>query len=419
MSISYERIVHVVQAEREANRTSTKAKASPSFAEFTIIMSMMMSLTALSIDAMLPALSQISSDLGVANPNDRQLVVSLIFLGSAIGQLFFGPLSDRTGRKPAIYAGYAMYITGSLVSVFSVDFRMMLFGRLLQGLGISAPQAITRAIIRDQFEGRRMARVMSFTMTVFILVPMVAPAIGQGILSVAGWRSIFGSFLFFALITAVWFALRVPETLAPEDRAPFSVRRIVDATRKILRIRPAIGYALTTGLVNGVFHSYLNSAQQIFQEQYALGDLFPLFFAINSLSLGLASLLNAQLVMRFGMVKLARWALRGLFGLAVAFLGVSLALAGHPPLAGLMAYLVAAFFCIGTLFGNLNALAMQPLGHLAGIGAAVLGSLTTLISMVLGTVIGRSYDGTILPLVIGMAVLSGVSIFVARWAESG
>ena len=404
------------EVQSEMSLASTKPKAAPAFAEFVIIISMMMALTALSIDAMLPALPQIGNDLGVANPNDRQLIVSLIFLGSALGQLFFGPLSDKTGRKPAIYTGYAFYITGSLVSFFSLNFPVMLVGRILQGLGLSAPQAVTMALVRDQFEGRRMARVMSFVMMVFILVPMIAPTIGQGILSIANWRSIFGSFLFFALITITWFALRIPETLAPESRIPFSAKRMIESIREILKIRSAVGYTLAAGLVNGVFLGYLNSSQQIFQEQYALGEAFPLYFATISLSLGIASFTNAHLVMRFGMKKLVRWSLSVVFGLAIVFLGISMALAGQPPLWSLMAYLMLSFFCTGILLGNMNALVMQPLGRLAGIGAAAVGSTTTLISMLLGTLIGRSYNGTILPLVIGMAALTGTAIFVVRWA---
>lgn len=395
-----------------------KQKTSPSFAEFVIIISMMMSLTALSIDAMLPALPQIGSDLNVANPNDRQLVISIIFLGQAVGQLFFGPLSDKTGRKPAIYAGYALFMTGSLVSMFSSNFLAMLVGRTLQGVGISAPRAVSMALVRDRYEGARMARVMSFATTVFILVPMIAPTIGQGILSLAGWRAIFGSFLLFGLTTLFWFALRMPETLPVENRVPFSLRRIVNSIQAILKIRPAVGYTVAAGLISGAFLGYLNSSQQIFQEQYALGDSFPLYFAIISLSLGMASFLNARLVMRYGMLTLIRWALRILFGLAVIFLGIAILLAGHPPLWLFMAYLMASFFCIGILFGNINALAMQPLGRLAGLGAAVVGSLSTLISMLLGMVIGRSYDGTILPLVVGITVLSGSTIFAVRWITS-
>jgi DHA1 family bicyclomycin/chloramphenicol resistance-like MFS transporter len=222
----------------------------------------------------------------------------------------------------------------------------------------------------------------------------------------------------FALITIIWFAIRMPETLALENRIPFSLKRIASSVREILKTRPAFGYTLAAGLLSGVFLGYLNSSQQIFQEQYALGELFPLYFATVSLSLGSASFMNTRLVMRYGMIKLVRVALGTVFGLAVIFLGVSIALEGQPPLGLLMAYLMVSFFCTGILFGNINALAMQPLGRLAGIGAAVVGSLSTLISMLLGMLIGRSYNGTVIPLVAGMAILTGISIFVIRWAAA-
>jgi DHA1 family bicyclomycin/chloramphenicol resistance-like MFS transporter len=410
--------VNILEAQTEIDLATTKPNTDSTSAEFIIIISMMMALTALSIDAMLPALPKISADLGVTNPNERQLVISLIFFGQAVGQLFFGPLSDKTGRKPAIFAGYALFILGSLFSVFSTNFSAMLVGRALQGIGMSAPRAVSMALVRDRLEGRRMAQVMSFASTIFILVPMIAPSIGQGILSFAGWRGIFGSFIVFALITVVWFALRVPETLALEKRRPFSPKHIAAAAVEVVSIRTTLGYTVIIGLVQGVFLGYLNSSQQIFQEQYGLGSLFPLYFAVISLSLGMASLSNTRLVMRYGMEKLSRWALNGIFALAIIFLGVAAAYAGQPPLWSLMTYLMTSFFCIGILFGNMNALAMQPLGHLAGVGSAVVGSLSTLISTLLGTVIGQSYDGTILPLVIGMALLTGVSIFVIRWTTS-
>jgi DHA1 family bicyclomycin/chloramphenicol resistance-like MFS transporter len=409
--------VKVLQT-RYQDVNSEALKAGPSFAEFVIIVSLMMSLTALSIDAMLPALPQIGSDLRVQDANDRQLVVSLIFLGLAIGQLFFGPLSDTTGRKPAVLAGYALFMTGALLSASAASFPVMLVGRLMQGLGVSAPRAITLALVRDRYKGRGMARVMSFVMAVFILVPMIAPALGQAILLFSGWRSIFVSFVLIALITLVWFMTRMPETLAPEHRAPFSLRRIVDATPEILRNRTALGYTLSAGLVSGAFLGYLNSAQQIFQEQYALGDLFPLFFAVIAFSIGLASLLNARLVMRFGMRFLVRRSLLIIVGLSILAFGVALLAAGQPPLWLLMAFIMLSFFCVGVLFGNQNSLAMEPLGHLAGIGAAVVGSLSTLVSFPLGIVIGQSYNDTVFPLVMGIGVLSGLSFLVVRWVES-
>ena len=395
-----------------------RQKPEPSFREFVIIISLMMSLTALSTDAMLPALAQIGSDLGVQNANDRQMVVGILFVGLAIGQLFFGPLSDRTGRKPAVYSGYALYIAGALLSALANGFPFLLVGRLLQGLGIAAPRAVTLALVRDRFAGRAMARVMSFVMTAFILVPMVAPTLGQAILLFSGWRSIFLAFVLLALITWFWFALRMPETLAPASREPFSLDRIAHASLEIVRNRTALGYTLSAGLVSGAFLGYLNSAQQIYQEQYSLGERFPLYFAGVASSIGLASFLNAQLVVRYGMRYLVQRSLFIVLGLSMTAVGLALPSAGQLPLWLLMAYLAIAFFCVGILFGNQNALAMEPLGHLAGIGAAVVGSLSTALSMPVGTVIGRSYNGTVLPLVIGVAVCSALSIIVVLWAES-
>ena len=396
--------------------TSTKTKF-PSLTEFVIIISMMMALTALSIDAMLPALGQIGKELNVANPNSRQLIVSLIFFGLAIGQLFFGPLSDSIGRKRAIYIGYVIFVFGAFISLLSTSFLIMLLGRTLQGVGVSAPRAVSMALVRDRYEGRKMARVMSFASTVFILIPMIAPSIGQGVLSVAGWRSIFGMLIAFAFITLLGFAIRIPETLPLEKRTPFSLKRITNSVIEILKTRSALGYTITIGLVQGAFLGYLNSSQQIFQEQYALGERFPLYFSTVALSLGLASLLNARFVMLYGMRALVRWALRLILGLGSLFFFIALAMGGLPPLWLLMAYLMISFFGVGILFGNVNALAMQPLGHLAGLGAALVGSLSTLISMLLGMLIGQSYDETILPLVIGLTVLSGMAIFANRWAS--
>jgi DHA1 family bicyclomycin/chloramphenicol resistance-like MFS transporter len=398
---------------------STKQKADPSLAEFVIIISLMMSLTALSTDAMLPALPQIGADLQVLNANSRQLVVSALFLGLALGQLFFGPLSDNIGRKPAIYAGLSIFIVGSLISVFAVNFPMMLTGRLVQGAGVSAPRAVGLALVRDRYEGRAMAQVMSFVMTVFILVPMIAPSLGQTLLLFTGWRSIFGAFILLAIITLVWFALRMPETLAPEDRAPFSLQRILSAIREIIRERPAIGYTVTAGLIGGAHLGYLNSAQQIFQEEYGLGDLFPIVFAVVAFSLGFASFLNARLVMRFGMRFLVRWSLSVIIFLSIIALVAAMIADGKPPLWFLMAYLMLAFFCVGVLFGNQNALAMEPLGHIAGIGAAVVGSLATFISVPVGISIGQSFNGTTIPLMAGIMIMAGLSLLIVRWIENG
>ncbi len=391
----------------------------PRFGEFVTLTALEISLVALSIDIMLPALQQIAGDLGAPRANDSQLILTALFAGLAAGQIFYGPLSDSIGRKPAIHAGLILFILGCLISILATSFTVMLVGRVLQGLGAAGPRSVIIALVRDQYEGRAMARIMSLVMAVFIRVPALAPGIGQIILMIAHWRAIFGFLLAVAAISLLWFAWRQPETLAPERRVGFSPSRIVLAVRETCGNRVAFGYTLASGLIFGAFVGYLNSAQQIFQIQYRLGALFPLYVAALALAIGGASLVNARLVMRHGMRRLSAWALGLLTGLSLAFLVLAQALAGAPPLWALMAYMGVAFFCIGMLFANFSTLAMEPLGHIAGVGAAVVGSLTTLISMTLGAAIGQAYDGTVLPLVAGFAVLGLAAIAVVRWIERG
>jgi MFS transporter, DHA1 family, multidrug resistance protein len=390
-----------------------------SLGESVALMALLMSLTALSTDAMLPALPEIGRDLGVSRANNTQLVIAALFIGLAAGQVICGPLSDSIGRKPTIYGGIAVFIIGCLLSALSTNFEVMLIGRVLQGAGASAPRIVTLALIRDQYEGRRMARIMSLVMAVFILVPTLAPAIGQGILLVAHWRAIFAAMLAIALIALVWFAWRQPETLPPERRSPFSFGHIIGAVRETCVNRISLGYTLAAGVIFGAFVGYLVTAQQIFQAQYGLGKLFPLYFAILALAIGGASITNARLVMRFGMRSLSSWALRAMTLLSIGFYVLAFAADGAPTLWSLMVYLILVFFCLGLLFGNFNALAMGPLGHIAGVGAAVVGSLQTIVSVTLGGLIGQAYDGTVLPLVGGFALLAAVSMAITRWAERG
>lgn len=400
-----------------AAATPVATKAPLPFAEFVALMACMTAMVALSIDAMLPALATIAQDLGAQRANDSQLIVSLIFLGLSIGQIFYGPLSDSTGRKPAIYLGISIYLIGSLLAFLAWNFQVMLIGRFLQGVGAAGPRSVAMALVRDQYAGRAMARVMSFVMTVFILVPIVAPMLGQGILLVAHWRAIFGLYLVLALLIGGWFTLRQPETLTSERRTPFQIGRILGAFREVFVNRIALGYTVMAGLVSGGFVGYLNSAPQIFQQQYGLGAQFPFYFATLALALGGASYVNAQLVMRFGMRTLSRWSLITLGGLSLLFLLPDWYFAGQPPLWSLMAYLLLGFFAVGILFGNLNARAMEPLGHIAGVGAAVVGSFSTFLSTFIGGAIGQSYNGTVLPLVGGFALLSLLSLVVMVWAE--
>lgn len=387
------------------------------FVEFVALMATLTSLVALSIDTMLPALGEIGSDLGAREANDVQLVVSLIFTGMAVGQPFYGPLADSVGRKPALLSGLALFAGGCVVSLLSRSFPVMLAGRLVQGLGVAAPRIVCLALIRDQYGGRPMARVMSFVMAVFITVPILAPALGQGIMLVAGWRAIFVAFLVIALAASIWFVLRQPETLVPEHRVPFSLSRIAAGFRAVLGIRAALGYTVAAGLVFGAFVGYLSTAQQLLQQQYALGKAFPLYFALLAMALGTASLLNARLVMRLGMKPLVRWALLAITGLSAAYLVPACLSSGHPPLWSLLAWLLAVFLCEGTLYGNMTALAMEPLGRVAGLGAAVVGALSLVVSIAGGTAIGRAYDGTVFPLVVGFGGLALASLLVMWWTE--
>ena len=388
-------------------------------AEFVALMAMLTALVALSIDMVLPSLPAIGVSLGVARANDNQLVVSLLFLGFGVGQFFYGPFSDTAGRKPAAFLGLTIFTAGCLLSLLSQTFPVMLAGRLLQGIGVAGPRTITIALVRDRFEGREMARVMSLVTAVFILVPIIAPALGQALLGVFGWRAVFVVYLVMGFITSIWFGLRQEETLPAARRMPFSLARLAAAAREVVTNRVTVCYTIAAGLVFGAFLGYLTSAQQILQEQYALGSRFPLYFAMLAVAIGGASLANAKLVLRYGMRPLSQWALWGIFAISVVFSGVATLAGGRPPLMLLMAYLMASFFGIGLLFGNLTTLAMQPLGAIAGTGSAVVGATSMLISLTLGTVIGQIYDGTVLPLVVGFAVLSLCSIVAAWWAEAG
>ncbi len=389
----------------------------PRFGEFIALIAMLSSLTALSIDAMLPALAIIGQDLGIQHENEPQLIVSTLFLGMVVGQFLLGPLSDAFGRKPLMYVGLGIFMIGSLVAMLAQDFSHMLLGRALQGLGTSAPRVLTLALVRDCYAGRGMARVMSFTMSIFVLVPMIAPSLGQGIMLLAGWRSIFTGFLILAVIVAGWFWLRMPETLPLDKRRPLSLPNLMQSMKETLTTRSSMMYMLAAGMVFGAFLGYLSSSQQILQTQYGLGDKFPLYFAALALSIGGASFLNARLVMRFGMRWLSTRAIIGFTLISALFLLVAYGTNGHPPLAVLMAYFSLAFLALGMLFGNLNALAMEPLGHIAGIAASVIASLSTLAAIPLGTLIGQSYNGTVLPLVGGFFLLGLLATVVLLNAE--
>ena len=387
--------------------------------EFVPLAALLMSLVALAIDTMLPALPAIGEDLGVARRNDVQFVITALFVGLGLGQLVFGPLSDRIGRRPAIHAGLVLFMAGCLLSIFASTFEVMIAGRVLQGVGAAGPRVVTLALVRDQYQGRRMARLMSFVLAVFIFIPTVAPALGQAILWVASWRAIFSMFLAIAAIAFAWFALRQPETLPAARRRSFAPRAIGRGVLEVLRFRSALGFTLASGSVFAPFIAYLSSAQQIFQEAYTTGVLFPVYFGGLALAVGAASLANGRLVMKHGMRRLSMGAAASTVLVSIPMWMLTFVFGGLPPLWLFTVYLLAIFFAFGLLFANLNALAMEPLGHLAGVGSSVVSSLSVFVAVPLGTLVGVSFDGTMYTQIAAFAVFGGGGLAAMRWAAGG
>jgi len=387
------------------------------FAEFVTLIALLMAMTALSIDIMLVALPDIAQAYGVAEPNDRQLIVTGYMLGFAVGQPFHGPLSDRFGRKPVLAVGLVIFAAGSLGAALAPSFTAMLAFRALQGFGAAAPRVVAIAIVRDRFVGREMARVMSFVMMVFIIVPVIAPAIGEGIVRLGSWPWIFAALFLVAAAALAWAALRLPETRPPEDRLPLSASALGHAFGKVVTTRWTLGYTVAMGFMFGGLLSYVGSAQQIFVDVYGLGDLFPVAFGAIAGVMALASLTNTRLVGRLGMRRVSHAALLG--QIAACALMAVLGFPEHPPLWALGAFMAAVFYCFGLIAPNFNAMAMEPLGHVAGMGSSFIGFYTTAAGAFFGWLIGHAFDGTVRPLIIGFAALGVAALATVLVTEGG
>lgn len=373
--------------------------------EFIALMASLMSLVALSIDALLPALSQIGIVIGAQQSTDNQLLITMIFLGLGFGQLVFGPLSDSFGRKPMVYFGFGVFVLASFICVFATSVEMMVAGRLLQGVGLSAPRTISVAMVRDTFSGDYMARIMSFIVVIFILVPVVAPAFGKIILDNYGWKAIFHSQLFFGCFVMLWFWKRQRETLKPENKKRFKLHLFVDGTKEFLKYKQAILFTLLSGFITGSYMVYLSASEAIFREQYNLANEFPYIFAGLAISVGFATFLNGTLVLKYGMLRLVTIA-------TIVFSLVSLTYillffnTDNPPVEILVLFFAMQFFSLGFIFGNTRSLAMQPIGHIAGIGSAINGFFSTIMAVPIATYIGSYVTTTALPLFVGFLVCS-------------
>lgn len=379
---------------------------------FIAMMASFMAAVAISIDAMLPALKVMGEDLGVSDINQTQYIIVLIFAGMAIGQLAAGPLSDALGRKKVLYLGLCIYAIGALVAMMAASLPVLLAGRLLQGLGVAGPYVSAVAIVRDRYSGAEMARIMSLVMMIFVIVPSLAPALGQLILFVASWRAIFAFFFVAAVGIAIWVHFSLEETLPAHKRIRLRPLDVALGFREVFSNRATAGYMVCMGLVFGGFMGYLNSTRQIFQDLFGTGDLFSLYFGGLALVFGASSLLNARIVQRHGMRNLCRSAMTAVIAASLVYLAFR-AVAGDL-LVPFLAYVAVLYFAMGLLFGNLNAIAMEPMGHIAGIASAVIGATSSVISLTLGTLIGQMYDGTLVPVTAGFAVLGLCALAVMR-----
>ncbi len=385
-------------------------RAKPSF-EFVALMASLMSIVALSIDALLPALSNIGVAINSVEATDHQLLITMIFLGLGVGQLFFGPLSDSFGRKPMIYIGFLIFILASLLCVFSTSLEAMILGRIWQGIGLSAARTVSISIIRDSYEGNYMAKVMSFVTAFFILIPVVAPAFGKIILVTLGWKAIFYMQIFFAGAIGLWFWKRQPETLHSEYKVKFRRSIFIEGCRELLKYREAIACTAISGLITGAFLAYLSSAQHVFEDQYNLKETFPYLFATLAVSIGTSTFLNGTLVLRFGMRRLALIAIFSFTSLALSYVFFFWR-SGNPSVVILMVFLSLIFFCLGFIWGNMRSIAMEPIGHIAGIGAAITGFMSTLVSVPIATFIGVYVADTVLPLFVGLSICGVLSVII-------
>ncbi|MFG1394301.1 multidrug effflux MFS transporter [Xanthobacter agilis] len=398
--------------------TGSAAKSAPGFYEFVSLVALMMGITAFSIDNLLPAFGFIREHFALGNPNDVQLAVYAYLIGIGAAQIVYGPWSDVVGRRPVLMVGIAIYIAAGVLALVTDSFNTLIVARVIQGAGAGAARVLAVAIVRDRFEGREMARIMSLTMMVFLAVPILAPAAGSLILVFGSWRLIFVAMVALALVLALWFGLRMPETLHPEYRMAFSPRAIFAGMKLTVTTRRAVGYATAMGLMMGCLMAYVGSASQVFQtDVYQLGSLFPVLFAGVAGSMAVASFLNASLVRRMGMRRLSHGGLLGFLAVSVGLVAAAVAFGGKPPFWMFCTLIALGQFLFALTVPNFNSMAMEPLGSVAGTASSFIGCYTTLTAAVLGLFAGRAFDGTVLPLSLTYLVLCVLALVATLWAE--
>jgi len=398
-----------------------RAIGMPGRVELIALMAMMLATVAFSIDAMLPALPDMAADLNPSAANTVQLVVTIFVLGLGVGTLFTGPLSDSFGRKPIVLAGASIYIAAAALAAQAESLEMLLAARMLQGLGAAGPRVVAVAIIRDLFVGRQMAQIMSFVMMIFTIVPAVAPLVGAQLISVAGWPAIFWAFVLFAGVVSLWMMLRLPETLPATARRPFRAPALLAAVKEMLR-HPVVRLSIAVQcLVLGMLFATISSIQPIYEVTFQKADSFPLWFGATAILSASGSVLNAMLVIRIGMRRMVSVMMMLQIGVSGLLVMLELGgLSGTALFAAFFFWQFVAFFQAGMTIGNLNAIAMEPMGHIAGMAASIIGAISTVAAVVLAVPVGLMFNGTALPLTVGVmlyAVAALVLMRVMRRAE--
>lgn len=385
-------------------------------------LALMTSMVALTIDAVLPALDAMDRDLAFRAENDRHLVIFAVFLGLGIAQAFVGPLADAHGRKPVALGGIAIFLFGTVIGCIATDSTTLIAGRFLQGLGAAGPRVISVTILRDLYRGAAMARVSSFVNALFVAVPMIAPLIGQGIEAIGGWRSIFWFYGVTGLGLGLWYIMGMPETLPAKDRRPLAVMALIRAAGRVLGTGQTLAAIGIIACAFGGFTAYLATAQQIFEEDYALGPLFPAVFAGLAGSFALASFLNGRLVMRFGMLPLSGVAIALLIVAGGLGAAVSWRSGGLPALPITLALISVVFVGVAILFANMIAVATAPHGAMAGTATSIILAAGTLLASGMGTAVASVYDGSLVPMFaafIGLGLVAALLFLAIQRAPHG
>ena len=386
---------------------------------FTSLLSMMMALTALAIDLMLPAFDQIREHFGLSPDSTRVApIVTVFFIGMALAQFFYGPLADRFGRKPILYLGFAIYAVGAAGALIAPSLEFLLLSRFIWGVGAAGPRVISVSVVRDYYSGDQMSRAMSYIMVVFIMVPVFAPTIGAGLISIFPWQSVFAFCLVFVAVVAIWSAKALPETLAPEDRRPIDRHAIWVSTREVLTNRVTIGYTAAMTAIFSVFTSYLASSERIYGDFYDKADEFPFIFGGMALVMGAANLVNAQLVERVGTRRLAHITVIGYVAAGGVMLSIAIATDGLSFWAFVISLaLVMVFHAL--LVPNFNSIAMYPMGHIAGTASAVIGTISLALGSLFGSLIDRTYQDSAMPLIVALVGFGLLALAAVLWAERG